>query len=625
MPHRFLAFLVPLAALCMLAAAPVLADPILAPGDFIIGIDTDPATTFSSYPANENPFNALDSDSATKYLNFGEVETGFIVEGILESVVQSIQLTTANDAVERDPLSWELYGTNDLILSVDNGDGSAENWTLIAEGDANLPPERLTLGSVQSFSNTTSYTSYRILFPTVKDPAAANSMQIADVNLYPTPDGSGLSIWESDGYANAIAFQLLQYASRSPANETVENILDGNGIIGILPSESSYPDAEGPGNAVDGTLAKYLNFGKNNSGFIVTPTFGASQVQSFQITTANDAVERDPISWALYGTNEAIASADNSNGNDENWILVDSGSITLPAERNTVGSYVAVNNDTAYTSYKMIFPEVADPVLANSMQIAEIEFFESADGTGTDILNLGDPVLAIDVDELYRYGTETKYLNFGRENSGFIVTPAVGSSVIAEFQITTANDWPERDPTSYELYGTNDPITSEADSQGDGENWVLIASGTIALPEERFTPGDLITVSNTTSYTSYKMIFPTLRNAAATDSMQVSGIQFFGTTLAQDDADFDGDGDVDGADFLAWQAGFGITGTATRADGDANGDKDVDADDLAIWNNQFGTISGGSQAGTAIPEPATCLMGILGLLAMVLWRSRRWE
>lgn len=54
-------------------------------------------------------------------------------------------------------------------------------------------------------------------------------------------------------------------------------------------------------------------------------------------------------------------------------------------------------------------------------------------------------------------------------------------------------------------------------------------------------------------------------------------------------ADFDNDNDVDGSDFLAWQRGFGTTGTATPEQGDANGDTDVDADDLAIWQTQYAT------------------------------------
>lgn len=52
-------------------------------------------------------------------------------------------------------------------------------------------------------------------------------------------------------------------------------------------------------------------------------------------------------------------------------------------------------------------------------------------------------------------------------------------------------------------------------------------------------------------------------------------------------ADFDSDGDVDGADFLVWQRGFG-TPSAMKTDGDADNDSDVDADDLTVWQQSFG-------------------------------------
>jgi M6 family metalloprotease-like protein len=56
-------------------------------------------------------------------------------------------------------------------------------------------------------------------------------------------------------------------------------------------------------------------------------------------------------------------------------------------------------------------------------------------------------------------------------------------------------------------------------------------------------------------------------------------------------ADFDVDGDVDGADFLAWQRGFGTPmPLATKPDGDADNDTDVDGRDLAVWEGQFGQI-----------------------------------
>lgn len=56
-------------------------------------------------------------------------------------------------------------------------------------------------------------------------------------------------------------------------------------------------------------------------------------------------------------------------------------------------------------------------------------------------------------------------------------------------------------------------------------------------------------------------------------------------------ADANGNGYVDGGDFLAWQRGYGMTSGATRADGDFDGDGDVDSDDLEIWKAMFGAIA----------------------------------
>ncbi len=59
----------------------------------------------------------------------------------------------------------------------------------------------------------------------------------------------------------------------------------------------------------------------------------------------------------------------------------------------------------------------------------------------------------------------------------------------------------------------------------------------------------------------------------------------FGATSA----DFGSDGDVDGADFLAWQQGYGTIGGDTIGEGDANGDGQVDEADLTVWHNQYGS------------------------------------
>jgi hypothetical protein len=88
-----------------------------------------------------------------------------------------------------------------------------------------------------------------------------------------------------------------------------------------------------------------------------------------------------------------------------------------------------------------------------------------------------------------------------------------------------------------------------------------------------------------------------------------------------DDADFDGDGDVDGADFLTWQRGLGLSGAAaTNAAGNANGDAIIDGADLTIWRNEFGTPA--VAAVGAVPEPSAALLVGVGLAAAAVLRRR---
>jgi hypothetical protein len=99
------------------------------------------------------------------------------------------------------------------------------------------------------------------------------------------------------------------------------------------------------------------------------------------------------------------------------------------------------------------------------------------------------------------------------------------------------------------------------------------------------------------------------------------------STVAPATADFDGDGDVDGRDFLTWQRGYGMTTGATLAHGDSNADGDVDGDDLATWQETYGQpvepfaeIAATSDSGEADSPSGLALMFALpstdvGLLA----------
>jgi T5SS/PEP-CTERM-associated repeat protein len=91
---------------------------------------------------------------------------------------------------------------------------------------------------------------------------------------------------------------------------------------------------------------------------------------------------------------------------------------------------------------------------------------------------------------------------------------------------------------------------------------------------------------------------------------------FLGASV--NDADFDNDDDVDGADFLIWQRNLG-TGT-TNLQGDANGDSAVNAADLTIWKGDFGQGTPAAAAVGAIPEPSSVLLIGVGLVALAIRR-----
>ena len=118
----------------------------------------------------------------------------------------------------------------------------------------------------------------------------------------------------------------------------------------------------------------------------------------------------------------------------------------------------------------------------------------------------------------------SKYLNFARTNVGLLVAPSA-ASVLGSFRFTTANDAPARDPFLITIEGTNDPIPTVTLNS----NWSLIYSGASGLAADpgRAAPGDLVSVSNATSYTSYRILVTDLRDFAGANSVQFAEVQFF--------------------------------------------------------------------------------------------------
>lgn len=165
---------------------------VTAPGDNVLGVPNN-----VNWPAAEPPWLAIDNSTATKFLHFdGKTSpVGFQVQVLAgPTIVTGLTFTTANDSPERDPVAFELSGSND---------GFKGPWTLIAKGDiadfkgATAWP-RLTKGTTPiTFPNAVAYKFYQVMFTAVRTPATANSMQIAEVELL---NGGANVIWVSDAY-----------------------------------------------------------------------------------------------------------------------------------------------------------------------------------------------------------------------------------------------------------------------------------------------------------------------------------------------------------------------------------------------------------------------------------------
>ncbi|MEX2309339.1 MAG: hypothetical protein WD738_17190, partial [Pirellulales bacterium] len=88
--------------------------------------------------------------------------------------------------------------------------------------------------------------------------------------------------------------------------------------------------------------------------------------------------------------------------------------------------------------------------------------------------------------------------------------------------------------------------------------------------------------------------------------------------------DYNHNGIVDAADYVVWRHTLGQSGTSLVADGNHN--NQVDAGDYNVWRANFGEVAGrgsGAVANASVPEPATTVLFIVGMPALLPQARRR--
>ncbi len=212
--------------------------------------------------------------------------------------------------------------------------------------------------------------------------------------LIPRNNQLGLS-WVMPGFDDSDWTQVemgIGYDRTPPPEVALEDVTrPGNSIE---PTSYNSPTNEEVDKAIDNNPStKYLNFDKLNAGFTVTPSASPSVVTGLRLTSANDAVERDPTSFLLLGSNDG-----------HTFVEIAAGSIpSFPSRFYTVE--VAFANDRAYAHYQLLFPTVRNANAAVAVQIAEVEF-------------LGRPGPATTFSDAI--GTDVEAEMFGRQTSAYL-------------------------------------------------------------------------------------------------------------------------------------------------------------------------------------------------------------
>ncbi len=292
----------------------------------------------------------------------------------------------------------------------------------------------------------------------------------------------------------------------------------------IFASSLNSPGSEGVRNAIDNQLTKYPNFDILRTGFTVIPSRGGTLVTGLALTSANDAPERDPASFLLEGSIDGIS-----------FFTISTNSLPAFTARYQT-RYIFFPNTRGCGVYRLTFPTVADHNAAIAMQIAEVELLgvpfpieAPTQSFPPDVTKPGDPIIASsnnspasDIAANAIDDTAAKYLNYDILDTGFTVIPSIGATVVTGLSLTSANDAPERDPITCLLFGSN-----------DGVSFVQIFSGSVPAFTSRLQQ-KFISFANITAYTTYRVIFPTVADLNAANSMQIAEVELLGVPLNPD-------------------------------------------------------------------------------------------
>jgi len=384
------------------------------------------------------------------------------------------------------------------------------------------------------------------------------SLEFVDQNTLLLIDDANEDSGALETAAGDHSYRILERVSTSPgaANDALGDYLDGGYNRGTTESWESR------------------NIGLVNQDFSGGVPIGHSEVES-------SAYYRDPLT----GVRGMWVTEGDGGGDDIAFFEIDSSGNGLGYRPHAVGAgpnfptSFALDNDPAVNS-------AANDGKADNIWVdqdtGDLIIIEGGFGDTADGVPGGDHEPSVIRREVLSYDDGLGKIQFGSWSSKVILDPNTDETPGENNSFLERGQWAAYDSVEDLVYFWNPGNGGAETPEFALDVWVLD-----------------INTGITTAF---------LDLDDSTSLFQSSGVgdktDFFTLSTVGQEGDFDGDGDVDGNDFLEWQ----------RTDGTSAG--------LSAWQNNYG-LGSPISAANAVPEPTTALMLLVGVVLMPLATRRR--
>ncbi|GAC20353.1 discoidin domain-containing protein [Paraglaciecola arctica] len=465
-----------------------LVGPVYASVDHTKPVGTGVITARNFIGDGEAPTMAFDGDLETKWLDHNDWSGAPTVEDPswvqidfpAAVAVNSLGITSANDADGRDPENFTLVGSNDAGVT----------WTVLGEWLGESFDERFER-KLFSVDNILAFETYRLNI--TKNKGDDTLMQVAEIEFI-GPILAGLNHGRTDG-------AIITARNRIGDGEVETKAFDGDIETKWLDHNdwSGAPTVEDPS-------------------WVQVQLPAAATVNKLGIVSANDGPGRDPENFDLLASNDG-----------ENWIVLNSWIGESFDERFERKQY-SFGNDLGFSFYRLnITKNKGDDTL---MQVAEIELLgpqyssvdhsSAADAVITARNRIGDGELET---KAFDGDVETKWLDHNdwagaptAEDPSWVQVDFSNARIVTSIAITSANDADGRDPENFNLVGSND----------GGVTWQPIASWIGESFDNRFER-KLFEMGNGFAYMSYRLNIT--KNKGDDTLMQIAEIELIGPEL----------------------------------------------------------------------------------------------